>query len=105
MLSLERCRKALGNDAPSADEDVKQIRRHLYAVADVAVSAFGTHNAANRKNRLKAALRLVPATAQEALEEWAAIREFDGGVDRDEAERAVLSDYVRDTRTRRPCVP
>ena len=102
MLSLERCRKTLGDGAPPADEDLERIRRDLYVLARVAVSAFGTHHAVDRPERLKAALRLVPDHEQEALEERATICEYDGGLDRDDAERAVLSDYVRDTRTRRP---
>ena len=102
MLSLEQCRKVLGNGAPPADEDLERIRRDLYALAHVAVSAFGSHHTVDRPEPLKAALRLVPDHEQEALEERAAIREFDGGLDRDDAERAVVSDYVRDTRTRRP---
>ena len=87
---------------PTADEDLERIRRDLYVLARVAVSAFGTHHAVDRPERLKAALRLVPDHEQEALEERATICEYDGGLDRDDAERAVLSDYVRDTRTRRP---
>nr|ADI23839.1 hypothetical protein [uncultured gamma proteobacterium HF4000_48E10] len=100
MLSLERCRKILGDDASLADEDLERLRRDLYALAHVAVSAFVTASAGDRQDSLKAALRLVPTNAQEALEERAAIREYDGGLDRDDAERAVLSDYVRDASSR-----
>ena len=39
MLSLERYRKTLGEGAPPADEDLERIRRDLYALARVAVSA------------------------------------------------------------------
>ena len=99
MLSLERCRKILGDVAPPADEDLERIRRDLYALARVAVSAFGGHRA-DRGERVEAALRLVPPHDREGLEERAAIREYDGGLDRDDAERAVLSDYVRDASSR-----
>ena len=102
MLSLERCRKILGDVAPPADEDLEPIRRDLYALAHVAVSAFGIHHAVERPEHLKAALRLVPDHEQEAIEERAAIREYDGGIDRDDAERAVLSDYLCDVRSRKP---
>ena len=101
MLSLERCRKALGDGAPPADEDLERIRRDLYALARVAVSAFGGHRA-DRDERVEAALRLVPPHDREGLEERAAVREYDGGLDRDAAERAVLMDYVREARSRRP---
>ena len=100
MLSLERCRKTLGDDAPPTDEDLERLRRDLYALARVAVSAFGSHRAGERENTLNSALRLVPADEQETLEERAAIREYDGGRVRDDAERAVLSDSVRDSWTR-----
>ena len=52
MLSLEQCRKVLGNGAPPADEDLERIRRDLYALAHVAVSAFGSHHTVDRpRNR------------------------------------------------------
>ena len=101
MLSLERCRTALGDGAPSADEEVERIRRDLYALARVAVSAFGGHRA-DRDERVEAALRLVPPHDREGLEERAAVREYDGGLDLDAAERVVLMDYVREARIRRP---
>ena len=81
MLSLERCRKTLGDSAPPADEDLERIRRDLYALAHVAVSAFGRHHAVDRPARVNAALRLVPEYGQETLEDRAAIREHDGGAD------------------------
>ena len=102
MLSLERCRKTLGDVAPPEDEDLERIRRDLYALAHVAVSAFGSHHAVDRPERLNAALRLVPDHEKETLEERAAIREYDGGLDRDDAERAVLSDFLCDVRSRKP---
>jgi hypothetical protein len=102
MLSLERCRKTLGDSAPPADEDLERIRRDLYALAHVAVSAFGSRHAVDRPGRFRTALRLVPDHEQEAIEERAAIREYDGGFDRVDAERAVLSDYLCDVRSRKP---
>ena len=53
-------------------------------------------------NASRLALRLVPPHDREDLEERAAVREYDGGLDRDAAERAVLMDYVREARSRRP---
>ena len=53
MLSLERCRKILGDVAPPADEDLERIRRDLYTLAHVAVSAFGGHRA-DRDERVEA---------------------------------------------------
>ena len=102
MLSLERCRKTLGDDAPRSDENLERLRRELYAPAHVAVSTFSVHHSGDRQDFLEAALRLVPAHEHEVIEERAAIREYDGGLVRDDAERIVLSDYVRDSRTRRP---
>ena len=44
----------------------------------------------SESENLKAALQLVPAADHAAIEERAAIMEFDGEVPRDEAERAAI---------------
>ena len=77
MLSLEKCRKILRDVAPPADEDLERIRRDLYALAHVAVSAFSRDHDVERPQRLNAGLRVVPHQEGECLEERAARREYD----------------------------
>ena len=37
MLSIERCREILGNDLNLTDEEIGQLRDHLYAFAEAAL--------------------------------------------------------------------
>ena len=43
MLSIVRCREILGTQCPLSDEEVKELRDQLYAVAEIALDA-------NRRN-------------------------------------------------------
>ncbi len=86
MLSIQRCREILGADAPDSNEGIEALRDELYVVARVWLEA-GSPRAA-----LSA---LAQTTADpEALEERAAIMEFDGGLSRAEAERRVLAAFA-----------
>ena len=40
LLSLVRCREILGTQCPLSDEEVKELRAQLYAVAEVALDAL-----------------------------------------------------------------
>ena len=101
MLSLEKCRQLLGDEAPQDDHDLERLRREMYVLAGVAVSAFCERKVVSGEDRFEAALRLVPADEREALDERASIREYDGGFDRGVAERSALSDYMRAFQSRR----
>lgn len=96
MLSLERCRQLLGDER--ADDDLERLRDSLYALADVVVAGFHETRPSAPTNPFRRALRLVPDEDHEALEERAAICEYDGGLGRDDAERAALSEILRPLR-------
>ena len=42
MLSIEECRKKLGNNSVLTDEEVINVRNMLYAVANIAINSFRT---------------------------------------------------------------
>ena len=103
MLSLQRCREAVGR---GSDAELESLRDQLYALAEVAVSAFlefragakGEHQIEHE--RFNEAIGLLPSEDAEGAQERAAIVEFDGGQCRDRAERhAILA--VVDGRSRR----
>jgi hypothetical protein len=108
MLSLERCREVLGDDAPQSDAELELLRDQLYGLADVLIDGF-VEQRQRRKGApqntpegvcspvesLSDALHLVPTDDQGDVEERAAIMESDGGLDRDAAERAAFADYWR----------
>ena len=41
MLSIERCREFLGEDCPLSDEEMKNLRKHLYVLSAAVLSAVG----------------------------------------------------------------
>ena len=101
MISIERCRKIL-NDSSLSDQEVKEIRSSLYGLANETIE-FLTENSkfpfalidekSTFTDNFETALRNVPPAEREAMEERAAILEFDGGLDRELAERKAFSDY------------
>ena|SRR5687767_881249 len=99
MLSLERCRKILGENAPVADVDLARLRRHIYGLAHAVVSLVGTRAATREVVDFDSLLRRQSVEDQEALLERAAILEFEGGLPRDEAERAAMTDHLRAKRS------
>lgn len=102
MLSLQRCRAILGHRLD--DADLERVRDQLYAVAAVTVEAFiqGQRSPAPRdvgslggEADRRDALALLPPEERVAVEERAALMEFDGGLDRDRAERHAVLRLVR----------
>jgi len=93
VLSLEELQSLAGPHAAAIDEGT---RDQIYAVADSILDAFEVERrhvaTAASKARTNPFLRLVPIQQHEDVEERAAIREFEGGQPRDEAERAALYD-------------
>ena len=85
MLSLERCRKVLGSDTKLSDEDLATLRDQLYCFAALALEV--------RDTQKKSVLERpdLDSLDRDALEERAAIIEFDGKMSRDEAERNALA--------------
>lgn len=99
MVSLERCRELIDQNHELTDERLEQVRDDVYQLASVAVEAFvhrpdvmrSQHDSAT----FYAVLHGVGGELATGILERAAIAEFDGGVSRDEAERAAVFDFVR----------
>ena len=48
MLSIQQCRKLLGNSCPKTDEELEDLRDQLYGFANVAVTAFSDQLRSNK---------------------------------------------------------
>jgi len=93
MLSVARCRTLLPTEAKDwSDAQVEALRDQLYVLAGALLDDAGRTEVA--ASSMKTALPLVPSDHRPALEERAAILEFDAGLSRDDAERAALTSYV-----------
>lgn len=95
MRSLQQLRRLIGPAGGLSDEQLSELRDQLYEVARAAVALHGDPRqkslpAVTRPTRRL--LRLVPPHRLEEAEERAAIREFDGGQARADAERAAVAD-------------
>ena len=89
MLSLQRCRAILGRGG--SDAELESVRDQMYALADVVVRAFLERRQQHVPDgAFSAALRLLPSGDADDATERAAIVEFEGGRNRDEAERQAL---------------
>jgi hypothetical protein len=87
MVPIESFRRLLGPEhADLSNEQLEQLRTEMCAFANVSLEMF---DAFRRQRRL--AFELLPSPEGDAAEERAAIIEFDGGADRDRAERSALS--------------
>lgn len=105
MISLELCREILG-DQSLPDEQVDSIREAIYSIAFSAFDEYSsnTQRTGNEGSKDKSveferfqfdrALSLVPDTVCEDIEERAAIREFEGELSKDEAERSAFQEYI-----------
>ena len=85
MLSLERCRKVLGSGNNLSDEDLATLRDQLYCFASLALELRDHQKKSARENHG------LDSIDRDALEERAAIIEFDGNVSRDEAEKTAVA--------------
>jgi len=95
MLTLLRCRQLLGAAGEGlTDVQVEQVRDEMYAVAQSFLSSAGARRGGNTAGPALA-WRLVSGGRCEALEERAAILEFDAGLSRDMAERAAFAQLCR----------
>ena len=84
MISLERCRKVLGSGTKLSDEDLATLRDQLYCFAALALEV--------RDSPKKSLLERpdLESIDRDALEERAAIIEFEGKLSRYEAERSAV---------------
>ncbi len=98
MLSVRRCRELVGKECRLNDEELDVLRTQFYALARITFTEF--ENRANPRvghsvHNFTKALRLVDEDERAAVEERAAIAEFDGNLPRDEAERAAIALTLR----------
>ena len=92
MLSTKQARQLLG--ARSQDLPDREMERLCSDLAELARIALTTPRSPS--NATFSGLRKqLPHAASEAIEERAAIMEFDGDLDRDTAERAALWDSLQ----------
>lgn len=92
MLPLSKQRALLGSTARLSDDELKRLSGSLYELARCALVAMGSPSAPRSTRRQLQLVELAPPDRREELEERAAIREFDGGLPRPEAELAALRD-------------
>lgn len=105
MISLDRCRQLLG-DPLLPDDQISSTRDALYSLGFKAYDDYTTGvQEANEERSQSAdipierfqfdrALLLIPEDEREGIEERAAIKEFEGEIDRDEAERTAIQEYI-----------
>ncbi len=100
MLSLQECRSLLGADCKLNDAELEQLRHELYAVADVAVGAFCAQKRSGSANGSKSqivsgCLGGIPEEERPAVEERAAILEFEAHLKKPEAERQAFGEWAQ----------
>ena len=97
-LSLRRCREILGSTVELSDDDLVTMRDQMYDLASVAVeiAAQKTGDTSTTEPKdWREAQKYLTKDEQCAVEERAAIIEFDGQCDRDVAERDAVAQLVR----------
>ncbi len=118
MLSLAKCRELLDLNDSKSDAELELLRDRLYGLARVVGQICPREWRGKRpQKKLDAACQTIDGAAQVqvppkpegffdalamlpeedryAVQERAAIHEFDGGLERDTAERAAFSEYWR----------
>jgi len=98
MFSLERCRNILGDECTLDNDQLATLRDQLYGLAEIVIEELCAHREIygyvaaedSRPADYRAALKLLPENERADVEERAAIIEFEGGADRDEAERKAI---------------
>ncbi len=98
MLSIKRCREVLGNKVALEDDEIQQLRDQLYSLAN-AILDISPRTSSGPETNLDAVSHLMTEEEAEEVSERAAVREFDGHMPREEAERAAVVDVIRKRRS------
>ena len=97
-ISLPRCREILGSTVKLSDDDLLLMRDQMYELATVAVEIAAQKTGdtgTTESGGWRAAQEYLTMDQRCAVEERAAIIEFDGKRDRDVAERDAVAQFVR----------
>lgn len=116
MISLEQCRQILGAAAPDDESELRRIRDDLHELAQIFVQLLQGGEVTSRNNPLSnpnpqlqtdaaarkhwpfdTVCRAVGDETAYALIERAAIMEYDGDLERRDAEVAALEDWLSST--------
>ncbi len=116
MISLEQCRQILGAAAPDDESELRRIRDDVHELAQIFVQVLQCGEVTSRNDPLPnpnpqlqadaaarnhrpfdVVCRAVGDDTAYALVERAAIMEYDGGLERREAEVAALEDWLSST--------
>ena len=93
MLTLEQCRKAMGEHAKDwPDWKVEEFQRRADILTDIVIEMYQAGRAAGP---LAEARAVVPDDIGDELEERSEILEYDAYMPRGKAERMAVSDHVR----------
>lgn len=113
MLSIQRCRRILGDHAPSTDGEIEKLRDELSALAEIVTDRVASSSSAGSLTDAPAqpvgpnqetetpddgpgyhdTVRLVDDADRAEIEERAAIMEYDANRPRAEAERFAVIDF------------
>src|SRR5687767_21952 len=91
MLSLGRCREVLSEECDLPDEAIRQIRDQMYDLANVVLDAY----AVIQNDSYECCASLLTPDEREAVDERAAILEYEAGLNREHAERLSLHMYLK----------
>jgi len=98
MLSNDECRRILGPEYAGNEEDLTSLKDALYGLARGLLEVYLEGVQASAGNASQGPIDLLSGVLGredvETVEERAAIVEFDGGMDRDHAERLAISSVL-----------
>jgi len=108
VIAIEKCRKIIG-DPTIPDNEIESIREALYSLAFVLFdecaakpkdfSRESEADAGAERLQFRKALALMPEFEREHIEERAAIKEYEAELNKDEAERSAIQEYVERPRS------
>lgn len=103
LLDLEKCRLLLGTDCKLTDSQLEQLRQEIYALSDVVLESFCAQKLpgagrTGKSQNISGCLNGIPHPEREAVEERAAILEFERGLKKSEADRQAFGEWVQSTK-------
>jgi hypothetical protein len=95
VLTLQKCRSVLGTDCKLTDSELEQLRQELYAYADIALESFRASKTPQIGPIVESCLDAIPDHERETVAERAAILEYEGHLQKPEAERQAFGEWVQ----------